>query len=79
MSVTGVRPRTNRIGGEMSDISVGTTVRVKPEFDIPPMFRNGPSTGEVESFLDAENVVVIVDGKAVPYALTELEAVEDSA
>lgn len=53
---------------------VGDVVRVKPEFDIPEMFRDGPSTGVVDHYLDDRTVVVIVDGKAVPYDIEEIEA-----
>lgn len=51
----------------------GDRVRVKPEFDIPPILRGDiPSEGVIDHFLGG-TLVVIVDGKAVPY---QPEAVE---
>jgi hypothetical protein len=56
-------------------IAIGTSVQVKTAYDIPPIFRNGPSSGVVERFIDAQTVIVIVDGKAVPYPLDQLDIV----
>lgn len=57
-------------------LSVGMLVRVKPEHDIPPMFRDGPSEGVIER-IDGTGAgalaIVIVAGKAVPYTLSELD------
>lgn len=56
---------------------IGERVRVLPRFDIPPMFRAGglPSEGMVESVHGDGTLVVIVDGKAVPYQPEEIEVV----
>jgi hypothetical protein len=57
-------------------MNVGTSVKVKPEYDIPEMFLfGGPSQGVIDH-IHGQLAIVIVDGKAVPYLLDELEEVE---
>ncbi len=58
---------------------VGTRIRVKPEFDIPPIFRGGKPSEGIIDHIDGATLVVVVDGKSVPYQASEVEAVKDSA
>ena len=62
----------------MSELAVGVMVRVKEWADIPAVFRPNrkPSEGVVDR-IEESHVIVIVDGKAVPYQASELEVVTD--
>jgi hypothetical protein len=58
-------------------ISPNDRVRVLFEYDLPPMLRPDglPSEGVVERIHEDGTLVVIVDGKAVPYQPHEVEVV----
>jgi len=56
-------------------MTAGTRVQVRPEFDIPAIFRVGgkASAGVIDHFISDDTVaVVIIDGCSVPYRLNEL-------
>jgi hypothetical protein len=54
-------------------MEIGDHVKVKPEYDIPELLRpNGPSRGVIDR-IEGDVAIVIVEGKSVPYELTEIE------
>ena len=48
-------------------------MRVKPEFDIPPILRGGVPSAGVVDHLNGDTLIVVVDGKSVPYQPWEVE------
>ena len=60
--------------GSSAAYKPGDRVRVRPEFDIPWLFRGSePSRGVVDHINDGGTLIVVVDGKSVFYQPEEVE------